>query len=211
MLIRYHRMRGKRTKWILGTDHAGIATQKQVEKRLAAEGTSREADRPRGVRASACGSGASSTAARSSSSSSASARRSTTTTSASRSTTRYARRRPEGLRRPLREGLIYRDNYMVNWDPGSRLGDLRPRGRGPRGHRHAVLRRLPARGRRRATVDGRDRAPRDDAGRHGGRGAPGRRALPRPVGRDGDPAARRAASCRSSPTTTSSPSSAPAR
>ena len=38
-LIRYHRMRGQRTKWILGTDHAGIATQKQVEKRLAGEGT----------------------------------------------------------------------------------------------------------------------------------------------------------------------------
>jgi valyl-tRNA synthetase len=42
-LIRYHRMRGRRTKWILGTDHAGIATQKQVERQLEAEGTSREA------------------------------------------------------------------------------------------------------------------------------------------------------------------------
>src|ERR671932_2290528 len=42
-LIRYHRMKGMRTKWILGTDHAGIATQKQVEKALEAEGTSREA------------------------------------------------------------------------------------------------------------------------------------------------------------------------
>ena len=41
-LIRYHRMRGRRTKWILGTDHAGIATQKQVERALQAEGTSRE-------------------------------------------------------------------------------------------------------------------------------------------------------------------------
>jgi valyl-tRNA synthetase len=41
-LIRYHRMRGRRTKWILGTDHAGIATQKQVERQLRAEGTSRE-------------------------------------------------------------------------------------------------------------------------------------------------------------------------
>ena len=29
-------------KWILGTDHAGIATQTQVEKALIAEGTSRE-------------------------------------------------------------------------------------------------------------------------------------------------------------------------
>src|SRR4051794_15832409 len=41
-LIRLHRMRGMRTKWILGTDHAGIATQTQVEKALIAEGTSRE-------------------------------------------------------------------------------------------------------------------------------------------------------------------------
>jgi valyl-tRNA synthetase len=41
-LIRYHRMLGKRTKWILGTDHAGIATQTQVEKLLRSEGTSRE-------------------------------------------------------------------------------------------------------------------------------------------------------------------------
>jgi valyl-tRNA synthetase len=42
VLIRYHRARGKRTKWIAGTDHAGIATQKQVEKRLAEEGSSRQ-------------------------------------------------------------------------------------------------------------------------------------------------------------------------
>ncbi len=41
-LIRYHRMRGLRTKWILGTDHAGIGTQVQVERALIAEGTSRE-------------------------------------------------------------------------------------------------------------------------------------------------------------------------
>ncbi len=42
-LIRHHRMRGQRTKWILGTDHAGIATQAQVEQLLRAQGTSREA------------------------------------------------------------------------------------------------------------------------------------------------------------------------
>src|SRR6266567_3226267 len=41
-LIRFARMRGKRTKWILGTDHAGIATQTQVERLLKSEGTSRE-------------------------------------------------------------------------------------------------------------------------------------------------------------------------
>jgi valyl-tRNA synthetase len=41
-LIRYHRMRGIRTKWIFGTDHAGIGTQTQVEKALAAEGLTKE-------------------------------------------------------------------------------------------------------------------------------------------------------------------------
>ena len=41
-LMRYHRMLGRRGKWILGTDHAGIATQTQVEKLLRSEGTSRE-------------------------------------------------------------------------------------------------------------------------------------------------------------------------
>ena len=40
-LIRHHRMTGQRTKWILGTDHAGIATQTQVERALVEEGTSR--------------------------------------------------------------------------------------------------------------------------------------------------------------------------
>jgi len=41
-LIRYQRMSAKRTKWIFGTDHAGIATQAQVEKMLRAEGVSRQ-------------------------------------------------------------------------------------------------------------------------------------------------------------------------
>ena len=41
MLIRYHRMRGFNTLWQVGTDHAGIATQKIVENQLAAEGKTR--------------------------------------------------------------------------------------------------------------------------------------------------------------------------
>ncbi|OZB58372.1 MAG: valine--tRNA ligase [Lysobacterales bacterium 14-68-21] len=41
MLVRYQRMRGKDTLWQVGTDHAGIATQKIVENQLAAEGRSR--------------------------------------------------------------------------------------------------------------------------------------------------------------------------
>lgn len=39
--IRYSRMRGRSTRWILGTDHAGIATQTKVDKKLKSEGISR--------------------------------------------------------------------------------------------------------------------------------------------------------------------------
>ncbi|MEM7272753.1 MAG: valine--tRNA ligase [Actinomycetota bacterium] len=41
VLIRYHRMVGDRTLWMPGTDHAGIATQTVVEKRLLADGVKR--------------------------------------------------------------------------------------------------------------------------------------------------------------------------
>ncbi|MDP3900520.1 MAG: valine--tRNA ligase [bacterium] len=37
ILVRYYRMRGRRTLWIPGTDHAAIATQNVVEKKLLAE------------------------------------------------------------------------------------------------------------------------------------------------------------------------------
>ena len=40
-LTRYHRMRGEATLWQAGTDHAGIATQMVVERRLNAEGKTR--------------------------------------------------------------------------------------------------------------------------------------------------------------------------
>ena len=39
--VRYSRMRGRSTRWILGTDHAGIATQTKVDKKLKSEGVSR--------------------------------------------------------------------------------------------------------------------------------------------------------------------------
>jgi len=39
--VRWHRMRGDNTLWLPGTDHAGIATQMLVERRLAAEGIDR--------------------------------------------------------------------------------------------------------------------------------------------------------------------------
>jgi valyl-tRNA synthetase len=40
-LIRYHRMSGKKTNWVVGTDHAGIATQLVVERQLGAAGQKR--------------------------------------------------------------------------------------------------------------------------------------------------------------------------
>jgi valyl-tRNA synthetase len=124
-LIRYQRMSGRRTKWILGTDHAGIATQAQVEKALRAEGTSRhELGREEFVRrvwewrehyghtiveqfkrlGASCD---------------------------------YEEERftlDEGYHEAVlavfaalyEQGYIYRDRYIVNWDPGSRsaISDL---------------------------------------------------------------------------------------
>jgi valyl-tRNA synthetase len=117
-LIRYARQQGRRAKWILGTDHAGIATQTQVEKRLVSEGTTREAigraafvEKTWEWRAEFGGTiieqfkrlGAS---------------------------LDYEQERftlDEGYVKAVlkvfvdlyNKGWIYRDNYMVNWDPGS--------------------------------------------------------------------------------------------
>jgi len=42
LMIRHQRMKGVPTLWVPGTDHAGIATQLQVETKLKQQGTSRE-------------------------------------------------------------------------------------------------------------------------------------------------------------------------
>ncbi len=117
-LVRKRRMEGRRVKWIMGTDHAGIATQSVVEKELRKEGIDRrELGREAFVervwewreqyggtiiqqlkRLGASGD--------------------------------FANERftlDEGYVRAVHrvfvalyeKGLIYRDNYMVNWDPGS--------------------------------------------------------------------------------------------
>ncbi|MDX6690025.1 MAG: valyl-tRNA synthetase, partial [Solirubrobacteraceae bacterium] len=117
VLARANRMRGRRTKWILGTDHAGIATQRQVEKRLIEEGTSREElgreafvarvwqwreehggqiiDQFKRLGA-------------------------TLDYEDERFTMdeRYAAAVLKVFVELYEQGLIYRDNYMVNWDPG---------------------------------------------------------------------------------------------
>ncbi len=42
ILVRYHRLKGENSLWIVGTDHAGIATQNKVEGQLAEEGLKKE-------------------------------------------------------------------------------------------------------------------------------------------------------------------------
>ena len=105
---------------------------------------------------------------------------------------RLRRRGDEGLRRPLRQGPDLPRQLHGQLGPGLAERDLRPGGGGARGHRHALLRRLPA-GVGPRLADGRDRAAGDDARRHRDRRAPGRRPLHAAGGGDGDPADRRPA------------------
>jgi len=117
-LVRWARGEGRRAKWILGTDHAGIATQTQVEKLLVSEGTSRQ-----------------------------DIGREAFVERVWQWRTEYGGQIIEQYKRLgatcdydderftmdpayieavqkvfvdlYEQGLIYRDNYMVNWDPGS--------------------------------------------------------------------------------------------
>jgi valyl-tRNA synthetase len=118
-LIRYHRMRGQRSKWILGTDHAGIATQKQVEYQLQEEGLSREllgreAFEQRVWRwREEYGGQIIGQLKRLGASADYEEERFTLDPAYHRAVLHVF----AGL---YRKGYIYRDRYMVNWDPGSR-------------------------------------------------------------------------------------------
>jgi valyl-tRNA synthetase len=124
-LIRYNRMRGRRTKWIFGTDHAGIATQAQVEKALLAEGTSRhELGREAFVQRvwewrAHYGGTIVEQFKRLGASCDYSEERFTLDDD-------YARAVAQVFVSLYEKGWIYRDRYIVNWDPGSRsaISDL---------------------------------------------------------------------------------------
>ncbi|MBV9194177.1 MAG: valine--tRNA ligase [Solirubrobacterales bacterium] len=124
-LIRFHRMRGQRTKWILGTDHAGIATQTQVVRALAEVGTSREAlgreafiERVWRWRED-YGGQIIEQLKRLGASCDYETERFTLDDA-------YARAVQHVFVALYEKGYIYRDRYMVNWDPGSRsaISDL---------------------------------------------------------------------------------------
>jgi valyl-tRNA synthetase len=124
-LIRLRRMQGRRSKWIFGTDHAGIATQVQVEKQLVAEGTSRqEIGREAFVERvwkwrEEYGSTIVEQFKRLGASADYQDERFTMDDE-------YVRAVTHVFVRLYEKGLIYRDNYMVNWDPGlgSAISDL---------------------------------------------------------------------------------------
>ena len=117
-LVRRARQQGKRTKWILGTDHAGIATQTQVEKELSRLGTSREElGREQFVARvwswrERYGSRIIEQIKRLGSSADFQDERFTLDPA-------YARGGAKVFVDLYDKGYIYRDRYLVNWDPGS--------------------------------------------------------------------------------------------
>src|SRR5204863_3515357 len=124
-LVRWHRMLGMRTKWILGTDHAGIATQTQVERKLLEEGTSREEiGREAFIRQvwewrAQYGGTIIEQYKRLGASCDYDHERFTLDEA-------YAGAVLKVFVALYEKGYVYRDNYMVNWDPGSRsaISDL---------------------------------------------------------------------------------------
>jgi len=125
LMIRYHRMTGDPTLWIPGSDHAGIATQMVVERELRDEGTDRYAlGRERFVER------AWEWKRRYGSRISAQNRR----LGVSCDWDRERFTLDEGLSRAVREvfvrlyeeGLIYRDDRIINWCPrcASAISDL---------------------------------------------------------------------------------------
>src|SRR3954452_205693 len=109
---------GRKVKWILGTDHAGIATQTQVEKRLLSEGTSREEiGRDEFIRQvwewrAQYGGTILEQYKRLGASLDYEHERFTLDEA-------YAGAVLKVFVALYEKGLVYRDNYMVNWDPGS--------------------------------------------------------------------------------------------
>ena len=88
-------------------------------------------------------------------------------------------RRLPRLQAALRQGLHLPRQLHGQLGPRHAFGDLRPRGREPRGRGRPLLDRLPGRGLR-SGPDRRHRPPGDDARRHRRRREPRRRALRRP-------------------------------
>lgn len=125
VLVRYHRMLGDNVLWLPGTDHAGIATQTVVERELIKEGTSRkELGRDRFVER----------VWRWKEQSGGRILHQLQRLGCSCDWSRERFTMDEGLSRAVREvfvrlhreGLVDRDEWLVNWDPASQtaISDL---------------------------------------------------------------------------------------
>ena len=134
-LVRWRRMQGRDALWQPGTDHAGIATQMVVERKLAAAGTTRQAigreafvDRVWDWKAES-GGGISQQLRRLGSSLDWQRERFTMDAGLSDAVR-------EVFVTLYRQGLIYRDRRLVNWDPKfqSAISDLEVEMREVKGH-----------------------------------------------------------------------------
>ena len=138
VLVRFERLRGKSVLWQPGTDHAGIATQMVVERQLAASGGNedRRSLGPRGIPEARLG---------------VEGRKSGGTIfnqlrrlGASCDWSRERFTMDEGLSAAVlkvfvqlyKEGLIYKDKRLVNWDPHfeTAISDLEVENREVHGH-----------------------------------------------------------------------------
>ena len=136
VLIRFHRMKGYRTLWQPGTDHAGIATQMVVERQMAQEGGPgrRELGREKFLERV--------WAWKEQSGGAILNQLKRLGASCDWSRTRFTM--DEGLSRAVtrvfvdlyNEGLIYRDKRLVNWDPHfqTAISDLEVEAREVKGH-----------------------------------------------------------------------------
>jgi valyl-tRNA synthetase len=132
-LIRYHRMRGCNTNWVVGTDHAGIATQIVVERQLEEQGKTRH-DLGREMfveRVWQWKQQSGSTITRQMRRLGASANWTYADTEGQRAgyftmDARMSRAVVEVFVRLFEQGLIYRGKRLVNWDPvlGTAVSDL---------------------------------------------------------------------------------------
>ncbi|MBN8529126.1 MAG: valine--tRNA ligase [Caulobacterales bacterium] len=117
ILIRYHRMLGKAALWLPGTDHAGIATQMVVERQLAAAGNVSRRDMGRDAFVE--------TVWKWKAESGGAIVRQLRRLGASCDWSRERFTLDDGLSAAVRkvfvqlhkQGLIYRDKRLVNWDP----------------------------------------------------------------------------------------------
>jgi len=132
-LIRYHRMRGFNANWVVGTDHAGIATQIVVERQLETEGKTRHDLGREGFvkRVWEWKQRSGSTITRQMRRLGASANWTFADTEGQKAgyftmDSRMSRAVIEVFVRLHEEGLIYRGKRLVNWDPvlGTAVSDL---------------------------------------------------------------------------------------